>query len=130
VPHLLHERPAVGQIILVVLVPLAFGVLTGIMLGISEIAYLVLSVLGIAGGFVAGLEHESALEGFYRGVIGGQLFGVGILLAHGIADVEPEAHLPDPEILLVAITALFGMGLGALGGRMRGRRIASASAAR
>ena len=123
---LLKERSNALEAIIVVVVPTVFGILTGIMLGISEIGYLVMSLLGILGGLVAGMEHEYGLEGFYRGLLGGLLFGTAILLAHGIADPEPEAELPDPEILVVLITAVFGAGLGALGGRMREKRERSA----
>ena len=119
---LLRERSHSLEMVLVVVVPLIFGVITGIVLGKSEVGYLVLSVLGIGGGYVAGLEHEGALEGFYRGLLGGLLFGLGILTAHGIADVEPKAELPDPEVLVMTITAVFGAGLGALGGWMRTRK--------
>jgi hypothetical protein len=118
---LLKDRTAALEGVIVVVVPLVFGAITGIMLGVSEAVYLVLSLLGILGGFGAGLEHEYALEGFYRGLLGGLLFGFGILLAHGLADTEPKAHLPEPEVLLIAITAGFGAVLGALGGRTRER---------
>ena len=121
-PPLLYSRPAPAEFALAVVVPLVYGAVTGLMLGVSEIAYLVLSLLGIAGGFVAGLEHDSKLEGFYRGLFGGLLFGTAILLAHGIAGAEPEAELPDPEILLTAITGIAGAGLGTLGARSRQRR--------
>ena len=119
---LLRERSHGLEMALVVAVPIIFGVITGIVLGKSEPIYLVLSVLGIAGGYVAGLEHESALEGFYRGLLGGLLFGTAILVANGLADEEPKAHLPDPETLLIVITGAFGAGLGALGGWMRARK--------
>ena len=90
------------------------------MLGVSEIAYVVLALLGIAGGFFAGLEHDAPRLGFYRGWIGGMNFGVFILLAHDVFfDSEPKAELPDPEILLVAVTTVFGGVLGALGARRR-----------
>ncbi len=127
---LLKDRSAAQEAVIAVAIPLVFGLITGIMLGVSEIVYLVLALLGIVGGFAAGLEHEYALEGFYRGLLGGLLFGTGILLAHGIVDVEPKAELLEPEIVLVAITATFGAGLGALGGRTRERAIRRAGAAR
>jgi hypothetical protein len=98
-------------------------------LGLSEPIYLVLSVAGILGGLAAGLEHEYGLEGFYRGLLGGLLFGLGILLANGIIDKEPKAELPDPEVLLIVITGAFGAGLGTLGGRMRDKRIKKERAA-
>ncbi len=119
---LLKDRSNAQEAIIVVVVPLVFGLITGIMLGISEPVYVALTLLGIAGGFVAGMEHEGALEGFYRGLLGGLLFGTAILAANGIMDEEPKAHLPDPEVLLIVITGAFGAGLGALGGWLRLRR--------
>ena len=121
---LLRDRTDGQEVFITIAVPLIFGIVCGILLGISEPVYLVLSLLGIAGGFLAGLEHEYALEGFYRGVLGGTLFGVGILLANGIADKAPKADLPDPEILLVVITGVFGAVLGAWGGRTREKWLA------
>ena len=120
---LLKDRTNVEEAIIVVVIPLLFGAVTGWVLGISEPIYLVLSLLGILGGLGAGLEHEYGLEGFYRGLLGGLLFGLGILLANGIIDKEPKAHLPDPEVLLIVITGGFGAALGALGGRLRDKRI-------
>jgi hypothetical protein len=110
------------QIVLGVVVPAVFGLITGIVLGVSEVGYLVLSVLGIAGGYFAGLEHRTVSEGFVRGVNGGLLFGVFILFGHEFSDMDPKAHLPEPEILLVVITTVLGALLGALGGRSRARR--------
>ena len=125
-PTLLFDRPRPVELTLTTVVPFVFGLVTGAMLGISEPAYLVLSLLGIGGGFFAGLEHESALEGFYRGILGGLLFGAGILIAHGIANVEPEARVPDPESMLLVVTGGLGALLGTLGGRMRERRASRA----
>ena len=119
---LLRERGHGAELALVVVVPVIYGAITGILLGESEAAYTVLALLGILGGFVAGLEHEGALEGFYRGLLGGLLFGTSILVANGVADQAPKAHLPDPEVLLIVITGAFGAGLGALGGWFRMRR--------
>ncbi|MEX2195248.1 MAG: hypothetical protein WD844_08165 [Thermoleophilaceae bacterium] len=121
-PPLLDDRSAGQELLLVVVVPSLFGAIAGVMLGISEIAYLVLAILGIAGGYGAGLEHAGPRYGAYRGLVGGMQFGVWILLAHGLFfDSEPKAELPHPEILLVAITTVFGVILGALGGRHRAR---------
>ncbi len=125
---LLKDRSNAEEAIVVIAVPLAFGAITGWVLGVSEPVYLVLSLLGILGGFAAGLEHEYGLEGFYRGLLGGLLFGLGILLASGIIGKEPKAHLPDPEVLLIVITGGLGAALGALGGTMRDRRQRRATA--
>ena len=119
---LLRERSHGIEMALVVVVPVIFGVITGVMLGQSEPIYVALTLLGIAGGFVAGLEHEGALEGFYRGILGGLLFGLAILTTNGLLEEEPKAHLPDPEVLLIVITGAFGAALGALGGWFRQRR--------
>ena len=119
---LLRERSHGAEMALVIAVPTIFGAITGYMLGESEAVYTVLALLGIVGGFLAGLEHEGALEGFYRGLLGGLLFGTAILTANGLMDEEPKAHLPDPEVLLIVITGAFGLALGALGGWMRARR--------
>jgi hypothetical protein len=121
-PPLLHPRPAAEQLIATVAMPIVFGVITGLTLGWSEPVYLLLSILGIAGGFLAGMEHDSPLEGVYRGLLGGLLFGSTILIAHGLADAEAKADLPDPEVLLIAITAGFGTLLGWLGARRRSRQ--------
>jgi hypothetical protein len=119
---LLRERSHGVEMALVIAVPTIYGAITGILLGESEAAYTVLALLGILGGFVAGLEHEGALEGFYRGLLGGLLFGTAILTANGIMDEEPKAHLPDPEVLLIVITGAFGAALGAVGGWVRTRK--------
>ncbi len=131
-PDLLESHPPERQMILMLVVPAVFGIVTGIFLGVSEIIYLVLSILGIGGGYMAGKEHIGARDGAVRGFTGGILFGTFILAAHALTGLERKAHLPEPEILLVVITTLFGIGLGALGGRSREKiesRAATAPAA-
>lgn len=118
-PDLLESHSPETQLILALVVPSVFGVITGIFLGVSEAIYLLLSILGIGGGYMAGKEHIGAREGAMRGFTGGILFGTFILAAHAITGLERHAHLPEPEILLVVITTVFGIGLGALGGRSR-----------
>src|SRR5918992_570543 len=118
-PELLRERPLPIQAVAALIVPAIFGGIIGWVLGVNEAAYVVLSLLGIGGGYFAGFEHEGAGAGAIRGILGGSLFGASILLAHEAIGAEPKAHLPHPEILLVAITTAFGVALGALGGRRR-----------
>jgi hypothetical protein len=125
-PPLLSSRPPRQQIILANVVPAVFGLVTGLLLGVSEVAYLVLSLLGILGGYGAGLEHPTPGDGATRGVVGGVLFGSFILFGHELTGAEAKAHLPEPAILLVAITTVLGAFLGALGGRTRSKRIAAA----
>ena len=121
-PPLLYTREPGAQIVVAVVVPLAFGAITGIMLGVSELIYVVLSLLGIAGGFFAGIEHDRPLEGFYRGLLGGVLFGFAILWVHGVLGAEAKAHLIHPETTLIIFTGGFGTGLGVLGARWREKR--------
>ena len=131
-PDLLESHPPRTQLILALVVPAAFGAITGIFLGVSEIVYLILSILGIGGGYMAGKEHIGASEGATRGFTGGILFGTFILATHAVTGLERTAHLPEPEILLVVITTVLGIGLGALGGRSRAKtesRAATAPAA-
>ena len=121
-PDLLESHPPRLQLVLAIAAPAVFGLVTGVVLGISEIGYIILSVLGIAGGYFAGKEHVGAEEGATRGFTGGILFGTFILAGHALTGLERQAHLPEPEILLVVITTVFGIGLGALGGRSRAKQ--------
>jgi len=121
--HLLRSRPVPLALVLAVVVPIVFGVITGFALGINEIAYLVLSLLGIAGGYFAGYEHDGPGEGALRGLVGGSLFGGFILLTNDLIGEEPKAELPDPKILLLVLTTGLGVILGALGGRRRAKDI-------
>jgi hypothetical protein len=127
-PPLLSSRSDPIQIVLVLVVPALFGLAAGIMLGLSEPAYLALSLLGVLGGFGAGLEHLGAREGAIRGLAGGVLFGTFILAGHDLSGLAPKAHLPEPEAVLVVLTTLFGSGLGAAGGLVRVRRVRAAAA--
>jgi hypothetical protein len=122
-PELFSHRSAGVQVVTGVVVPAVFGLVTGLVLGVSEGGYLLLSLLGIAGGFFAGLEHRESEEGLIRGLTGGLLFGTFILFGHEFSGAEPKAHLPEPEILLVVITTVAGGLLGALGGWRRSRRL-------
>ena len=118
-PELLRERPLPIQAVAAAIVPVIFGAVTGWMLGVSEAVYVILSILGIGGGYFAGMEHSNARTGAIRGVFGGALFGSSILLVHDATGYEAKAHLQEPYIILVGITTAFGVGLGALGGHKR-----------
>jgi hypothetical protein len=107
------------QLLLAVVLPVAFGALCGWLLGVNKTWYLVLSILALLGGYAAGTEHKGAGEGALRGIFGGLLFGGSILLVNKALDKTPKADLPHPHIWLVAITAGVGLILGALGGRSR-----------
>jgi hypothetical protein len=109
------------QVVLAGVVPIAFGLLCGALLSRSATLFLALQVIGIAGGYWAGLEHAGPRSGAARGVLGGLLFGTSILVGHRIEGGSAHGVLPDPEILQLAITTPFGALLGLLGARARRR---------
>jgi hypothetical protein len=124
-PELLRQRPVIAQVLLPTLVPAAFGAICGWLLGVSEVAYTILTILAIAGGYAAGFEHHGWKEGAIRGLVGGALFGAFILIVHDATGKSAKAQLPDPHIVLVAFTTGFGVVLGAMGGRKRATIIES-----
>ena len=123
-PPLLDEHPRSLQFVLAIVVPAAFGALTGYFLGVSEVAYTVLGIIGIVGGIGAGFDHVGTGAGAKRGLLAGFLFGSFILIGHEIHGADARANLPDPEILLVLITTILGCLSGAFGGWLRARHIA------
>ncbi len=120
-PTLLRTRPLPFQVVLAGLVPIAFGAICGWLLGVNKTAYIVLTLLAIAGGYAAGQEHDGAGEGALRGLVGGALFGAAIVLVHEATGKPAKADIPHPEIILVGITTVAGVILGAVGGSRRAR---------
>jgi hypothetical protein len=119
-PPLLSSRPLPVQIVLAGMVPALYGALCGWVLGLSEVAYIILAVpLAMTGQVGAGFEHLGGRSGALRGLVAGALFGGAILAVHELTGKEAKAELPHPEIVLLAVTSLFGSGLGAIGGNWR-----------
>jgi hypothetical protein len=121
-PTLLRTRPLPLQLVLAAIIPLAYGALCGWLATVNKTAYVVLTLLAVVGAYVAGQEHRGAREGAVRGLVGGALFGGGILAVLEAIDKQPKADLPHPRIILLAITILVGVVAGALGGRRRAKR--------
>jgi hypothetical protein len=117
-PPLFRDRPRPVQIVLGGVVPLAFGAVVGVVLGISAGAYWGLSALAAVGGVLAGLEHRDGWGGADRGLVGGALFGTGLLIAHAIAGTHAKVSLGSFPPFLIVIDAIIGMCLGAIGGRL------------
>jgi apolipoprotein N-acyltransferase len=117
-PTLLRDRPRPLQVVLGGLVPFAFGAVVGIVLGVSAGLYWALAVLAGVGAVLAGLEHQDGWGGADRGLVGGALFGLGVLLAHWIAGTHAKVSLGGFPPLLIVVDAIAGMLLGAVGGRL------------
>jgi hypothetical protein len=121
-PTLFRDRPRPLQIILGGVVPFVFGAVVGIVLGVSGAGYWALAAVAGLGGVIAGFEHMDGWGGADRGLIGGAMFGAGVIIAHAIAGTHAKVSLGGFPPLLIVIDAIIGMFLGALGGRL-GRAI-------
>ena len=117
-PPLFRDRSRPAQIVLGGVIPLLFGGVVGIMLGVSAGAYWGLAALAAVGGFIAGFEHRDGWGGADRGLVGGAIFGLGILIAHAIAGTHAKVSLGSFPPFLIVIDAIAGMFIGALGGRL------------
>ena len=115
---LLKDRPRELQVLLAGVAPAVIGFVAGLMLGVSAAAYWVVNLIAAIGGVAAGLEHENGWKGADRGLLGGTIFGIFLLIAHALGGAA-KVKLPGFEPLLVIVTAIAGMLLGALGGRLR-----------
>jgi hypothetical protein len=119
---LFEDRPFALQLIGGIVVPVIFGLITGLALGWNGVVYWILvGPLALAGGFLGGMEHDGADDGFVRGLLGGLVFGSFVLLGFEITNTEPKAYLGEPQVGLVFVTTLVGGILGALGGAYRAR---------
>jgi hypothetical protein len=117
-PTLFRDRPRSAQVILGGVVPCAVGALAGIMLGVAAGAYWAVGALAAVGGLLAGFEHRDGWGGADRGLVGGALYGIALLVAHAIAGTDATVSLGSFPPLLPVVTAIIGMLLGALGGRL------------
>jgi hypothetical protein len=122
-PPAFEDRTPVEQIVGVVVVTVIFGLITGLALGWNEVVYyLLVGPIALLGGFVGGMEHRGADEGFVRGAMGGLLYGSFILLGLEITNNDPAAHIGEPQAGLVFVTTIVGALIGALGANYRRRR--------
>lgn len=128
-PTLLRDQPRPVQIVLAVVAPALVGALAGVLIGVSTGAYWVVAVLGAVGQVVAGFDHLDGWGGADRGLAGGAIYGVSLLLAHAAAGTHAKVSLGSFPPLFAVVAAIGGMFLGALGGRiarhLRERRAAS-----
>src|SRR5215210_4710200 len=98
-PHLWASRPWPLRIFLATVPPAVYGSLCGWVLGVSEVAYIILAIpLAILLQVVVGLEHRNRAEAAARGFVAGACFGGFILIVNQLLiDTEPKFHLQDPK---------------------------------
>jgi hypothetical protein len=117
-----EDLPRAVQVQLVAGGAFLFGLVCGFVLSEGKTGWIVLQLIAAIGGFLAGLDHAGPRDGALRGLAGGFLFGLGIVIADAVTDKGPVADVPDPIVLLIVLTTVLGAGLGALGGLV-GRKI-------
>jgi hypothetical protein len=117
-PPLFIDRSRPAQIFLGGVIPLAIGALQGVLIGVSPVAYWIVAVVALIGGFFAGFEQRDGWGGADRGFFGGLFYGIGLLVVHGLIGNTAKVSLGSFPPLLAVITAIIGMFLGAAGGRL------------
>lgn len=120
-PPLLSSLPPATRLTIVVVVPLLFGAVCGFLASESEAGWWIANAIAALGGIAGGYEHEKAGSGARRGVLAGLMFGTGIVLADAVSAAAPTVATPSPIGIFPLITAIGGLLLGALGGRLRER---------
>lgn len=118
---LLSEQPLFLKILATVIIPPAFGAITGLALGWSAPVYWSLLVVSVVGGLGAGYEHRTGAAGLLRGAWGALLFASGILAAYVASGWSAVTHLPQPAWVFLVINIVAGSIFGLIGGRARGR---------
>jgi hypothetical protein len=122
-PTLFRDRPRPAQIVLGGVVPAIFGAVAGVLVGVSSGAYWGYGALVAIGSVIAGFEHQDGWGGADRGLVAGFVYGVALLLMHALVGTHATVSLGSFPPLLAVITAIAGMLLSALGGRIaRGQR--------
>ncbi|HTA31882.1 MAG TPA: hypothetical protein VK721_00515 [Solirubrobacteraceae bacterium] len=122
-PTLFRDRPRPAQVVLGGVVPAIAGAVAGVLVGVSSGAYWGYAVLVAIGSVIAGFEHQDGWGGADRGLVAGFIYGVALLLAHAIIGTHAKVSLGSFPPFLAVITAIAGMLLSALGGRIaRGQR--------
>jgi hypothetical protein len=122
-PMLFRDRPRPVQIVLGGVIPAVAGGVAGVLVGVSSGAYWAWGALAAIGSVVGGFEHEDGWGGEDRGLVAGAIYGIALLVAHAILGNRAKVSLGSFPPLLAVVTAIAGMLLSALGGRIarRGR---------
>ena len=122
-PTLFRDRPRPAQVVIGGVIPAIAGAVAGVLVGVSSGAYWGFAVLAAIGSVIGGFEHQDGWGGADRGLVAGFIYGVALLLTHAIIGSHAKVSLGSFPPFLAVITAIAGMLLSALGGRIaRGQR--------
>jgi hypothetical protein len=121
-PVLFRDRSRPVQIVLGAVIPAVAGGVAGVLVGVSSGAYWAWGALTALGAIVAGFEHQDGWGGADRGLIAGAIYGATLLVVYAIAGTHAKVSLGSFPPLLVVVTAIAGMLLSALGGRIARKR--------
>ena len=117
-PTLFRDRPRPAQIVLGGVVPAAAGGVAGVLIGVSSGAYWAYGALVAVGSIIAGFEHQDGWGGADRGLVAGFIYGIALLVLHALIGTHAKVSLGGFPPFLAVITAIAGMLLSALGGRV------------
>lgn len=117
------EMSPARRVVEALVAPIGWGMICGYLLTVSEPVYIAATVAAILGGVGGGAQHATLREAMIRATSGGTLFGLSILLGYELTGGEgAKAFLPDPQILLLALTLLPAYPLHWIGWRLGGGR--------
>ncbi len=117
-PVLFRDRQRPAQIVLAGVVPAVAGGVAGVLVGVSSGAYWAFGALAAVGAIVAGFEHQDGWGGADRGLVAGLIYGIALLVVHAVLGTHAKVSLGSFPPLLAVVTAIAGMLLSALGGRI------------
>jgi hypothetical protein len=117
-PILFRDRQRPAQIVLGGVVPALAGGVAGVLVGVSSGAYWAFGAFAAVGAVVAGFEHQDGWGGADRGLVAGLIYGIALLVVHALVGTHAKVSLGSFPPLLAVITAIAGMLLSALGGRI------------
>lgn len=117
-PMLFRDRPRPAQILLGGVIPAIAGGVAGVLIGASSGAYWAWGALAAIGSVVGGFEHQDGWGGADRGLAAGAIYGIALLLVHAILGTHAKVSLGSFPPFLIVVTAIAGMLLSALGGRL------------
>jgi len=117
-PKLLRDRSRPEQVIVGGVIPAVAGAIAGVLVGASSGAYWGYAALIALASVVAGFEHLDGWGGADRGLVAGAVYGTALLVMHAIVGTHAQVSLGSFPPFLAVITAIAGMLLSALGGRL------------